>query len=122
MASYNQKQFSIYSSKLFELIESGKTNPSYTDHQKIATDIGLDLPKFQKDFNSLEIENQIKQDQKDISEAILPISKYSSLESKANTKIQSTPTFVVLKDGKFSDSWWSVVTDYSEIQKRIKHE
>jgi predicted DsbA family dithiol-disulfide isomerase len=110
-----QDKFNEFSEKLIRQTP-GKTNGlSIPELETLATQVGLDKAKFTKEYNSKEVEDNIAIDQKDIKDVILPVSKYS--EDKNANKPGSTPTLVLLKDNKFTDSWWSGVLSLDDAKK-----
>jgi hypothetical protein len=106
-AADRQGKFPEFNEKLIKLTPESPSGLSVSQLENVAKEVGLDTTKFVKDYNSKEVEDQLKLDQKDISNTIMPVSIYP--ETKGSTKIGSTPTIVLLKDDKITSSWWSGV-------------
>ena len=84
--------------------------------------IGFDdakIAQFKKAKDGIEAEKNVKIDQKDIKAATLPISKYPAKGDTTGTKPSSTPTLLLLKNGKYTDSWWSGVLPVETVKQRI---
>ncbi len=105
MAAGEQGKYLEYYKKLIAITKAqGNGNVSGSKYEEIAGELGLDTIKFNKDYNSLKIEEREKQEQKDVADAIVPASEYS----KESPKPASTPSIVIVKDGKVA-TWWSGV-------------
>jgi hypothetical protein len=98
-----QGQYLPYHDKLMALAKAGNGTVSATEQDNLAKEMGLDVTKFRKDAESVELENQLKLDQADIRNAIVPPSEYSGGKS---LKPEATPSVVLVKDGKVV-TWWS---------------
>lgn len=106
-ASSKQNKFPEFSDKLIKLTPESPNGLNVSQLENLAKETGLDVAQFTKDYNSKAVEDQVKTDQKDISSIIMPMSQYP--ETKGVTKVGSTPTLVLLKDGEITSSWWSGV-------------
>ena len=113
-------------SKFFEFSNALiKVTPNYpagvpqSNLEELVKSIGVDVAKFRVAQNSLEAEKNVKIDQKDIQNATLPISKYPDPKNPTNTKPSSTPTLVILKDNKYTDSWWQGVLPLETVKQRL---
>jgi Thioredoxin len=113
-------------SKFYEFTNAFiKITPNYpagvpqSNIEELVKSIGVDVDKFKVAQNSLEAEKNVKIDQKDIQNAVLPISKFPDPKNPTNTKPSSTPTLVILKDGKYTDSWWSGVLPLETVKQRL---
>jgi hypothetical protein len=116
-AANRQGKFVEFDSKLIKLTPTKQTGLPLSELESLAKEVGMDVTKFTKDYNSKEVEDQTKTDQKDISGTILPVSKFS--EVAGATKAGSTPTLVLLKDDKLTSSWWSGVLPVETVEQRI---
>jgi protein-disulfide isomerase len=117
LAAAKQGKFLEYSEKLIRQTPTKSSGLTPAELQDLAIQTGIDKEKFLKDYNSKEIEDQVLLDTKDSNSTILPVSKYN--DDKTQTKAQATPTLVILKDDKPTDSWWSGVTTVDTFRTRI---
>ena len=115
LAASMQGKFADYNDKLIKQTPDKSNGLSVPELESLASQSGLDKVKFLKDYNSKQVEDDIALDQKDIKETILPESKYA--EVKGSLKAASTPTLVLLKDNKFTDSWWSGVINLDDSKR-----
>ncbi len=118
LASNKQGKFSEFNEKLIRQTQGKPSGLTIPELENLATQVGLDKTQFTKEYNSKEVEDNIGIDQKDIKDVILPISKYS--EDKTANKPGSTPTLILLKDNKFTDSWWSGVLSLDDTKKGVE--
>jgi protein-disulfide isomerase len=107
-------KFYDFSDKLIKLTPDAQAGLSVDKLTDLAKQFNMDTTKFIKDYNSVEVEEDIKLDQKDISKAILPASKYDGKVTPS-----ATPTIILIKDGKYTDNWWSSVLDVATVKSRI---
>jgi Thioredoxin len=99
-----QGKYYEYHEQLMQIAKAQNGNVSASEQDKIAKDLGLDVTKFRKDAESALIENNLKLDQADIKNAIIPPSEYAP----GKIRPDSTPGIVLMKDGKVI-SWWQAV-------------
>jgi len=94
MAAAKQGKYFEFGDKLFAY----QDNPGLSSRtqEQIAIELGLDMDQWNKDRKSDEIAKQVKWDIQDGKEAILPVSEGST----QTTSVDSTPTFVFIKDDK----------------------
>jgi protein-disulfide isomerase len=105
-----------------------KVSPNYpsgvpeSNLVELVKGIGFDeaqVAQFKKAKEGVDAEKNVKLDQKDIQNATLPISKYPNPQKPTSTKPEATPTLVLLKDGKYTDTWWSGVLPVETVKQRI---
>jgi Thioredoxin len=96
-----QGKYYEYHEQLMQIAKAQNGNVSASEQDKIAKDLGLDVTKFRKDAESAAIENNLKLDQADIKDAIVPPSEYAP----GKVRPESTPGIVLMKDGKVV-TWW----------------
>jgi protein-disulfide isomerase len=114
----NEKFFE-FSQALIKITPNFPAGVPQSNLNELVKSIGLDPVKFEKDYTSLEVEKNVKLDQKDIAAAFLPVSKYPSQQDPASTKPAATPTILLLKNGKYTDSWWAGVLPVETLKQRI---
>jgi protein-disulfide isomerase len=113
------EKFFEFSHALIKITPNYNAGVPQSNLNELAKSIGLDVPKFEKDYTSLEAENAVKLDQKDIKAAKLPVSKYPNPQDPTSTKPGSTPTLILIKDGKYTDSWWAGVLPVETVKQRV---
>ena len=107
-------KFFDFSEKLIKLTPDAPSGLSIDKLTDLAKQFGMDATRFTKDYNSVEAENNVTLDQKDIKNAILPASKYDGAVTPS-----ATPTTIIIKNGKYTENWWTGVKDVKEIEARI---
>ena len=112
-------KFFEFSNALIKVTPNYPAGVPQSNLEELVKGVGVDVAKFRVAQNSLEAEKNVKIDQKDIKGATLPISKYPAKDNPTGTKPGSTPTLVILKDGKYTDSWWSGVLPVETVKQRI---
>ena len=113
-AALKQGKFDDFNSKLIKQTPDYPTaGLSVSQLENLAKQTGLDSIAFTKDYNSIEIEKQVKIDQKDIRDTVITPSRYTK-----ETKVSATPTIVLLKDNKLTDHWWSGVISLEDGKDR----
>jgi protein-disulfide isomerase len=112
-------KFFEFSNALIKITPNYPAGVPQTNLEELVKGVGVDIAKFRVAQNSVEAEKNVKVDQKDIQNASLPVSKYPDPKNPTNTKPGSTPTLVVLKDGKYTDSWWSGVLPLETVKQRL---
>jgi Thioredoxin len=113
LASSIQGKFDEFSEKLIrQTPEKPQAGLSQSELEKLAGELKLDVTKFGKDYNSLEVEKQHKSDQKDIANVNLPESIYEP----GKIKPSGTPTTVILIDDKLTDMHWGSVIPLDDIK------
>jgi Thioredoxin len=111
-----QGKFSEFNEKLIRQTPGKSSGLNISELESLATQVGLDKDKFTKEYNSKEVEDTIAIDQKDIKGAILPVSRYKDPNTGEffQSEARSTPTLILIKDNKFTDSWWSGVNSLED--------
>lgn len=112
-------KFFEFSNALIKVTPNYPAGVPQSNLEELVKGIGVDVAKFKVAQNSVEAEKNVKIDQKDIQNATLPISKYPDPKNPTNTKPSSTPTLVILKNGKYTDSWWSGVLPLETVKQRL---
>ncbi len=107
-------KFFDFSDKLIKLTPDAPGGLPLDKLTDLAKQFDMDTAKFTKDYNSVEVESNVLLDQKDIKNAILPASKYDGTVTPS-----ATPTTIILKNGKYTENWWTGVKDVKEIESRI---
>ena len=109
-AAGDQGKFFEYADRVFAL----QDQLNNTTLESIAKELSLNFDQWNNARNSSETRNKVDQDVKDIGNINLPESSYNG---KAG-KLSSTPTTILLKDGKIVE-WWAGASNAAEIQSRI---
>ncbi len=94
-----QGSFLEFKSASFDMVSS--QNLTVNTLTEIATELGLDVEQWNKDRTSIEIENQVKQDEYDWQNVEVPKSSRSS-----DSRPTGTPTIILVKDEEVVD-WWT---------------
>jgi len=94
MAAAKQGKYFEFGTKLFAY----QDNPglSQITQEKVATELNLNMEQWNKDRKSQEIAKQILFDKTDGYKALLPLKE----GEKPTSSVDSTPTFVFIKDGQ----------------------
>lgn len=98
LALQDQSKYFEYKKEIFA--KQNQLDPSVIE--EIGQRLAPDAARWNRDRNSLNIDNQVKADYNFITSQTLPPSSLS----QGKTKADSTPTTVILKDDKPVD-WWS---------------
>jgi Thioredoxin len=86
---------------------------------KYATNVGLDLPKWQSAQTDKDVLNAVEFDQKDLSESVFPESTVeTSNKTKPAGQGAGTPTIVLTLDDKIVN-WWTGGKDPSVVKAAI---
>ncbi len=112
-------KFFEFSNALIKITPNYPAGVPQSNLEELVKSIGVDVPAWRIAQNSLEAEKNVKIDQKDIQNATLPVSKYPDPRNPTGTKPSSTPTLIILKDGKYTDSWWSRVLQLDTVKERL---
>jgi Thioredoxin len=116
------EKFYEFDAAMFKVTPNYTTGVPESNLVDIVKGLGFDdtkVAQWKKAKDSIEAEKNVKRDQKDIKSASFPISKYPSKSDPAGTKPSATPTFMILKDGKYTDSWWAGVLPVETVKQRI---
>jgi hypothetical protein len=109
IAAGEQGQYFEYVDRIFAL-QDQLNNQTL---ENIATELNLDIDTWNSRRNSSEIRNYIEDDIKDIKDLTLPESTFGS-----GTKITSTPSTILIKDGEIVD-WWGASTSIEMLNERV---
>lgn len=113
------EKFFEFSKALIKVTPNFPAGVPQSNLNDLVRNLGLDVARFEKDYTSLEVERNVKLDQRDIADVKLPISKYPGKENPTSTKPGATPTIVLIKDGKYTTSWWAGVLPVETLKQRI---
>jgi protein-disulfide isomerase len=106
-AAQRQDKGSEFEAEVFNTVSSQSlTNDTLT---QIATNIGLDVEKWNADRRSREVKAEVAEDLRQIKNITLPESSKG-----AGTKASSTPTVVVMYQDKIVD-WWAGAISLEEL-------
>lgn len=114
-AAGKQGKYYEYYDKLINKIISGGGSSSFSNVllENVASEIGLDIAKWNNDRGSAEVEQEIAFDQKDIKEA-----NFEKADANGGRKPSGTPSVILVKDGKVAD-WWTGIKSVEEISTII---
>jgi protein-disulfide isomerase len=113
------EKFFEFSKALIKVTPNYPAGVPQSNLNDLVKNLGLDVARFEKDYTGIVVEKNVKLDQRDIAAAILPISKYPSKDNPTSTKPGATPTIVLIKDGKYTDSWWAGILPVETLKQRI---
>ncbi|MEI6729310.1 MAG: thioredoxin domain-containing protein [bacterium] len=110
VANQDQTKFFDYKTRVYEQQDQLSTSML----EDVAKSLGgIDIAKFNDDRNSKAVRDTIDKDVNDITSVDMPKSNFD-----AGNKINSTPSFVLLKDGNVVQ-WWGGDPGIEEIKARI---
>lgn len=109
-AAGDQGKFFEYSDRVFAL-QDQLNNATL---ESIAKELNLNFDQWNNARNSGEIRNKLDQDVRDIGNINLPKSTYGEAG-----KVNSTPTTILLKDGKIVE-WWTGSPNINNTDSNIK--
>ncbi len=122
MAAGEQGKYFEFYKKLMTLTKaqgSGVVNEK--KYSELAGELGMDIAKFEKDYNSTIIEERQKQEKKDVLEATVSPSEYAT---GGALKPTGTPAVAIVKNNEVV-TWWTGVPsaedNYSRIDKILNN-
>jgi protein-disulfide isomerase len=120
-AAGKQNKYKEFSDKVFDLQDGNKY--SVSSLEEVARDVGLNVEQWNKDRNSDEVLQQVKNDTKDLEGVELSTnsngaSKPANSLSSSDSQSLGTPTSILYKDGKVID-WWTGGLPAAELQGKL---
>jgi protein-disulfide isomerase len=113
-AAGRQGKYYEYYEELMTLINANSGASSNSVLEQAAKQAGLDVDKWNKDRTSVEIEQEIAFDQRDIREA-----NFSKPSPNGDRKPTGTPSVILVKNGEVAD-WWTGIRSVDDINATIE--